>query len=179
MMMKFVGSSASAIFATTRPDIGNAEMPQAPIIGLIFFFTTRFTALANSTPPAVSKMKATRPSPSTIPTSTIRNFSADIVEPIVIPSSNVTRLASSFWAELDSRSTTPLTLIRLPNIRLPIKATEIGAIMPAISVIIIGNSTSAVLDTGSCSSYSIRISRSSLVVSSLITGGWMIGTSAM
>ena len=36
--MLVMTSSSMPIFVMTRADIGNAEMPQAPIIGLIFFF---------------------------------------------------------------------------------------------------------------------------------------------
>ena len=44
----------------TRADIGNAEIPQAPIIGFTFFLVNRFIIFAKSTPPTVSKMNATK-----------------------------------------------------------------------------------------------------------------------
>ena len=62
---KFCGSSFRPIWLTTRPLMGNAEIPAAPIMGLIFFSLgrNRLMNLANTTPPTVSKMKATRPRP--------------------------------------------------------------------------------------------------------------------
>src|SRR4030065_412355 len=59
--MKVKGSSSWAILWITRADMGKADIPQAPIIGLILRFRKRFSILANSTPAAVSKTKGTRP----------------------------------------------------------------------------------------------------------------------
>ena len=42
-------------------DMGKAEIPAPPTIGLIFFFRNRFRNFANRTPPIVSITKANRP----------------------------------------------------------------------------------------------------------------------
>ena len=147
--MKFVGSSLSAILAITRPAIGNAEIPQAPIIGLILLGLIILYSFAKRTPPAVSNTNATAPNAIIKATSKVKNLSADIVPPITIPNNKVTRLANSFCAQLERFSTQPATFRRLPNIKLPINATDIGATIPAITTIIIGNKNLVVLDTGS------------------------------
>ena len=92
----FPGSSFWAIFCTTLADMGNAEIPAAPIIGLIFSLRNRFNILANSTPPMVSNTKAIRPIPMIISVSTLTNASARMLKEIVIPSSRVIKLASPF-----------------------------------------------------------------------------------
>ena len=51
---KFCLSSASPILCTTRADMGKAEIPAAPIMGLIFSFRNRFISFAIITPPTVS-----------------------------------------------------------------------------------------------------------------------------
>jgi hypothetical protein len=87
-------------------------------------------------------MNATSSMANIIRVRTSRNASAAMVEPIVIPSSSVTKFASSFFAAGDRRSGTPHTRMRFPNMRAPISVTLMGAIMLAISVIIIGNNIS-------------------------------------
>lgn len=47
-----------AIFWMTLEDMGNAEIPAAPIMGLIFSFEKRFKNFASRTPPMESKTKA-------------------------------------------------------------------------------------------------------------------------
>ena len=65
---------------------------------------------------------------------TCRKRSAVMVEAMVMPSSRVTRLASSFWAASESFFRTPHSRTRLPNIRKPIRATAVGANMPVRTV---------------------------------------------
>ena len=61
---------------------------------------------------------------------------------------------------------------------MPTSATLRGTNSPATMVIMMGNRIFAVLLT--CfSAYGMRIRRSFLVVTSRMTGGWMMGTSAM
>ena len=100
-----------------------------------------------------------------------KNSDATIVEPIVIPNSRDTRLVSSFCAALESLSTTPDSLSKLPNINDPTSARLIGATNPAISVSIMGNRILVVFDTVLDSDTGIRILRSSEVVKALMTGG--------
>jgi oxaloacetate decarboxylase beta subunit len=66
--------------------------------------------------------------------------------------------------------TTPETLIKLPNISMPISGEEEGTSTPMIIMVNIGNNTCVRFDTG-LDGYSIRIKRSFLVVNSLIIGG--------
>ena len=111
------------------------------------FFKNKFKNFAKRTPPAVSKIKATSPMARIIRVLTFKKASADMVPPIVIPSKIVTRFESSFCAEIESLSRTPQTLIKLPNIKAPIRDTDIGAIIPAITVITIGNNISTFFGT--------------------------------
>ena len=53
--------SAMPIFSTIRADMGNAEIPAAPTMGLILVRLKILRILANTTPAMVSKIKATRP----------------------------------------------------------------------------------------------------------------------
>ncbi|MNE66795.1 hypothetical protein D3C80_1623680 [compost metagenome] len=105
-------------------------------------------SFANITPPNVSKMKATNPKPMIISVSNFTNRSAVMVLAILIPNKMVTRLANSFCAERDSLFNTPHSRIRFPNIRNPISAIDEGAIIPAMSVTIIGKRIRAVRETG-------------------------------
>ena len=60
--------------------------------------------------------------------------------------------------------------MRLPNIRKPTRATDLGATRPAITVTTIGKRILVVFET-SPGLYFILIKRSFLVVTALITGG--------
>ena len=66
----------------------------------------------------------------------------------------------------------------MPNIKKPISATLRGAKMPATAVMKMGNRILVVLETLR-SAYFMRIRRSFLVVTMRMTGGWMMGTSAI
>ena len=54
---------AMPIFSTIRADMGNAEIPAAPTMGLILVRLKILRILANTTPAMVSKIKATSPGP--------------------------------------------------------------------------------------------------------------------
>ena len=58
----------------------------------------------------------------------------------------------------------------------PMSGTEIGARIPAKNTTMKGKRKRAIQDTGFSSLYAIRIRLSRFVVSSLIIGGWIIGT---
>ena len=153
-------------------------MPAAPIMGLIFCLANRLYTLATSTPPMVSNTKATSPSARIIRVCRFKKYSACILDATVSPSSRVMRFASTFCAVSDRLSSTPHSRMRLPNIKKPTSATLRGTNSPATMVIMMGNRIFAVLLT--CfSAYGMRIRRSFLVVTSRMTGGWMMGTSAM
>ena len=158
--------------------MGKAEIPAAPIMGFTFLLQNRFSTLANSTPPAVSSRKASRPSHRIISVSQVTNSSARIWNATVSPSSSVMRLASSCWALWLRLSSTPHSRIRLPNIKNPMSSALLGAAAPASTVTRMGNKILVALDT-LLGVYSMRILRSSAVVKRRITGGWTIGTSAM
>ena len=66
----------------------------------------------------------------------------------------------------------------MPNIKKPTNATLRGATRPAIAVTTMGNRMRTVRLI-SFASYGMRIIRSFLVVMARITGGWMMGTSAI
>lgn len=68
--------------------------------------------------------------------------------------------------------------MRFPNIKKPISSADLGAIVPATTVTIMGNSILVVWDI-ELGLYGILIQRSFLVVIALITGGCTIGTSAI
>ena len=138
---KFWGSSSRPILLTTRPLMGKAEMPAAPIMGFSFLPSgkKRFSSLANSTPPAVSKTKATRPRARISRVSGRTNLSAVICPATVRPSRMVIRLASTFWAVSLRAFSTPHSRSRLPNMRKPTRATLAGATSPAMTVTRMGN----------------------------------------
>ena len=125
--------------AVTLADIGNAEIPAAPTIGLIFTFLNRFRNLAKSTPPMVSMTNATSPKAMIMRVWRFQNWSAVILTEMVSPRRIETRLTSSFCAELLSLSRTPHSLRRLPNIRNPTRGREAGAMNPATTMMMIGN----------------------------------------
>ena len=106
--------------------------------------------MANSTPPAVSKMNATRPRPRISRVSGRRNCSACIWQAMVMPSRMVIRLASTCWAVSDRESSTPHSRMRLPNIRKPTSATDAGATSPATTVIRMGKRMRVILETLCC-----------------------------
>ncbi|MPN63392.1 hypothetical protein SDC9_211150 [bioreactor metagenome] len=130
----------------TRADIGKADIPAAPIIGLILDFVNKLMNFTNKTPKAVSKTKAKSPSPMIIAVSTVTKSAACIRDAMVMPKRRVTRLTSSFCAVWEREFKTPLSRMRFPNISIPIRDREVGAIRPATTDTPIGKSIFAVLD---------------------------------
>ena len=151
-------------------------MPAAPISGFILPPLRKHISLPSNTPQAVSRIIATRPRANTLRVISRTKVSPDIVAPMLIPSRSVTMLASSFWAVLLSRATTPHSLRKLPSISMPIRGAPLGASRDTKMVTIIGN---RILTTGRTDIFDtpILIIRSFLVVSIRITGGWISGTS--
>ena len=86
-------------------------------------------------------------------------------------------LISSFWAVLLSRSTTPLSLNRLPSISIPINGAAEGSNRETKMVTTMGNTIFSALETGRSCFMTIR--RSALVVSAFMMGGWITGTRAI
>ena len=72
---------------------------------------------------------------------TLMKLSAFMLAEMVMPSSRVIRLASSFCAVWDRFSSTPHSRIRLPNMRKPTRLTEAGATRPATNVTPMGKSS--------------------------------------
>src|SRR5574344_1723525 len=176
--MMFDGSSLSAIFCTTRADIGNAEIPAAPIIGLIFFLRKRLMNFANNTPPIESSMNAASPSAMMSNVSAETNCSACMLNETLMPRSRVIKFVRAVRAVSASESSTPHSRTRLPNMRKPTSDTEAGAMSPVIMVTTTGNAMRTPFDT-SLPLYSILIIRSFFVVTILIASGCTTGTSAI
>ena len=124
-------------------------MPAAPIMGLIFFPSGRkiLKSFAIRTPPIVSKINANKPSPKISSVPTLQISAAFMVNATVIPRSNVTKFAKIFCAVSDKLSKTPHSLIKLPNIKKPIRAAAPGAIKPVIIVTKMGNKILVSLET--------------------------------
>ena len=78
---------------------------------------------------------------------------------------------------MNRRSVTPDSRSRLPYISMPTSGAHAGTTSEASTAVAMGNTITAACDTGLACGMSIQ--RSCSVVSSRITGGWMIGTSAM
>jgi len=147
--------------------------------GFIFFFSERnkFINFANVIPPAVLKINATAPSPNITKVSEVRNLDPSIVAPTATPKKIVTISIIAPPAVFFNLSVTPLSLIKFPNISIPIKGALDGTANEAIAPVSIGNIITAFLETGLASSISIFLSF--LLVSSLKIGGCIIGTSAI
>ena len=107
----------------------------------------------------------------------VRKRSAEAVAPTDTPRKMVMMFIISFWAVLLSRSTTPLSRIRLPSISMPTSEAADGSRKETRMVTAIGKTMRSRLET--TRSCSMRTMRSFLVVSAFMIGGWMIGTSAM
>ena len=138
MIRIFCGFSSRAIFWTTREDMGKAEIPAAPTMGLIFSFKNRFISFAKRTPPTVSNTKANKPIVMISRVSTLTKLSACMLKEIVMPRRSVIRLVRETCAVSDRLVRTPHSLIRLPNIKKPTRDTEEGAMNPTMKVTTIG-----------------------------------------
>ena len=75
------------------------------------------------------------------------NCAAVICPAIEMPRKMVTRFASTFCAVSERESSTPHSRMRLPNIKNPTSETAVGAKIPAMSVMMIGNRIRVVLET--------------------------------
>ena len=123
----FSGSASMPSRWLTRAAMGTAETPAEPIRGLILAPGNRFMILAMSTPEAVPMEKAMAPRKSMPRVEGMRNFSVLIWAPTPRPRKMVTMLSRAFWAVVDSRSTTPHSRIRLPNMKKPMSGAAEGS----------------------------------------------------
>ena len=142
-----------------------------------FFRLSRFMAFAMSTPEAVEIPKATTPRARIMSVSTCRKRSPDMVMPTLVPRKMVTALMISFCDAFDSRSATPHSRKKLPNISMPMSAEAGGTRSTHKTVTRSANRSFSRRDTER--KERMRISRSLRVVSKRMIGGWMRGTSAM
>ncbi len=130
---------------------------------------TQHMSLPRSTPPAVPQRNAAMPMAKMPRVSSLKNMLAVAVAPTLTPRKIVTIFISSFWAVLDSLSTTPLSRRRLPSISMPTRDAAEGTSSAVKIVTTIGNMIFSVFETGrSCC---ISILRSFLVVRSFMIGG--------
>ncbi len=129
--------------------MGTAETPAAPMHGLMRLPSgnSRFMPFASRMPPAVLATNATAPSSRMNSVSGRRKLAPSIVAPTTSPSRIVTMLISGPDAVLASRSVTPDSRSRLPNISRPISGAAGGTASDTSTVITIGNRITAVLDT--------------------------------
>ena len=134
----------------------------------------RFINFASISPPNVLKIKATRPSANTKRASGRKKLFADMVAPTDTPRKMVMIFINSFWAAPVNRLTTPDSLKRLPIMNMAIKGAAGGTIRQMINVAANGKRIFSNRETGR--SWRMTILRSSGVVSSFMTGGWMMGT---
>src|SRR6478672_12636328 len=102
-----------------------------------------------------------------------------MVAPMQRPNNKVTILVISFSAALFSRSTQPLSRIKLPSMTMPIKGAPLGARIEAKIVTIIGNATFVAREIGCNFAAPMTIWRYFSVVNARMIGGWMSGTSDM
>ena len=107
--------------------MGTALKPVAPISGLIFFLVKRFTNFTNKIPPEIDKANAKKP-PITIPI-VVQFKNASVV--IVAPTDNPKKIVAAFMILFEAASnkrevSLPISLIKLPNINIPIKGTALG-----------------------------------------------------
>jgi len=156
---------------TTRADIGTAETPAAPMQGLIFFDAGKkiFIAFAKRIPPAVLNENATAPSIKIKIVRGCKKLAPSIVAPMVIPRKRVTILIKAPPAVLLSRSVTPVSVNRFPNINIPIRGAQVGTAREANTPVKMGNKMTAVFETGMA--WGMSIARSFELVSILMIGG--------
>ena len=120
--------------------MGTALKPVAPISGLIFFLVKRFTNFTNKIPPEIDKANAKKP-PITIPI-VVQFKNASVV--IVAPTDNPKKIVAAFMILFEAASnkrevSLPISLIKLPNINIPIKGTALGTNRATTVVTTIGN----------------------------------------
>ena len=177
MSRKLVGLARWPSFWETRAAIGTADTPAEPMSGLILPPESLYISLPSSSPPTVANSKAMSPSTTMKMVCQVRKRSKRAVAPTEVERKMVTMFIMAFCAVSERRSVRPDSLKRLPSMRQPSSGATEGRSRQTNTVTMMGKRTFSVLLTGrSCS---ILHSRSSLVVRSLITGGWMRGMSAM
>ncbi len=142
------GSSSLAVLAARRPAMGKAEIPAAPISGLILPPVSTHINFPNNKPATVSSTKANKPKTMILPVSRFKNAAALIVAPMARPKNNVAMLMISFCAALLKRSTTPETLSRFPSMSIEMSGVASGTSKPTTSVSTMGNSTSVFCEMG-------------------------------
>ena len=161
----------------TRAAMGTDAMPAEPISGLILTFMNRFMIFAVITPDAVPNKRASRPSTTIKIVSQVRNLSAAMVEPMATVRVMMMMFISAPPAVLANRSVTPTSFSRLPSISMVISGATGGKNRLTMMAITAGKTIfSSLLTLRICA---ISILRSTGLVSSLITGGWIMGISAM
>ncbi|SAW73348.1 Uncharacterised protein [Klebsiella pneumoniae] len=173
---KFCPSASRPTLFDTRAAIGTADTPAEPISGLILCRLNTFISFAISTPAAVPTQKAITPSTRIPSVCGCRNLSATSLAPTDSPRKMV-MLISAFCTVSLSRSTTPLSRIRLPKQNIPSSGAASGSRSATSSNSTAGNRIfSRLLTVRSCT---MRIFRSLSVVSAFMIGGWISGTSAI
>ena len=128
-----------AISLHTRLAIGTALNPVAPISGLIFFLENRLNSFTKKIPPEMDKANARKP-PTTMPIVVqLRNASLVMVAPTLSPRKMVAAFIMLLAAASNRRLVSePISLIRLPNISIPIKGTAVGTKRATMVVTAIG-----------------------------------------
>ncbi len=107
----------------------------------------------------------------------VRKLAPTMVEPTAVDSRMVTMFIRAIWTVSDSRSVTPHSFSRLPNIRQPMRAAVSGSSSTTKMVTTMGKMIFSVLDTVRV--WTILIFRCSAVVSSFMKGGWIRGIRAI
>jgi hypothetical protein len=167
--------------------MGTALRPVAPISGLIFFLLNRLNSFTKKIPPVMDNANARKP-PITIPIVVqFRNASLVIVAPTLNPKKMVAAFMILLAAASNKRLVSePISLIKLPNINIPIKGTAVGTNKATIVVTAIGkiifNTRRFLISVFEGYSFScsfMLIINSFLVQNSFTTIGMMTGTSAI
>ena len=107
----------------------------------------RFTIFTKITPEKVSNTKAKSPKAIIISVSILMSFTPSIMGAIDRPRSSVTRGERTSFAAEARLSSTPHSLRRLPNISMPTRAADSGAIREQMIVTAMGNMILVFLDT--------------------------------
>ena len=157
--------------------MGTADTPAEPMRGLILPPDTLYMILPINRPPMVENMKAITPSTTIIRVWRDRNRAATVVAPTLMPKNRVTMFIRAFWAVSLSRSVTPVSLSRLPNMRQPISGAVEGMSRMTKVDTAMGKTIFSTLDTfRACSIFTFR---SFSVVRARIRGFWIMGISAI
>ena len=107
----------------------------------------------------------------------LRKAGPSIVAPIVTPRNMVATSMITPPAARESRSVTPDSRSRFPNISMPTSGPQEGTARAATTAVTMGKTTRAVFDTGFA--WGMSMALSARVVSRRRIGGWRIGTSDM